>query len=304
MKTLKDKKVERVHFTHLDKVLWPEEGYTKGEMLHYYEEISSVILPYLKDRPLILNRFPNGIHGKNFFQKNILTKPEWLEVVPITHSNRVVRYAMAQDLDSLLYIANMGCIELNPFHSRIDKIGFPTYLVLDLDPESVPFDEVVHAAQMIHKLLEELEIPSYCKTSGGRGLHIYVPLGEKYSYDQAEELARLIALLTLEKLPHLISLERSPSKRQNKIYIDVPRNTWGQSIAAPYSLRPRMHAPVSTPLEWKEVKKGLNPLNFTIRTLLKRVDKLGDLFSPLLQKGINLRKVLNRMEKMEKRESR
>lgn len=292
---------ENVSLTHLDKILWPEEGYTKGEMLKYYSEVASVILPHLKNRPMILNRFPHGIHGSHFFQKNIIYKPDWLDVVPIQHSNRVINYVMAQDSDSLLYIANMGCIELNPFHSRIDHIDFPDYMVLDLDPEDVPFDEIVHAAQVIHALLDSLDIPNFCKTSGGRGLHIYVPLGAKYTFDQSEELARLIAVMTQEKLPDLISLERSPSKRQKKIYIDVPRNTRGQSIAAPYSLRPKKYAPVSTPLEWKEVKKGLNPLKFTIKTILKRIDKKGDLFHPVLGKGINLKKVLNSLEKKTKR---
>lgn len=288
---------EKVKLTNLNKVLWPEDGYTKKDMLTYYSEIAPVILPYLKNRPMILNRFPHGIHGTHFFQKNIIYKPDWLEVVPIQHTDRMINYVMAQDQDSLLYIANMGCIELNPFHSTMDHIDFPDYMLLDLDPEDVPFDEIIHAAQVIHKILDSLEIPSCCKTSGGRGLHIYVPLAAHYTYDQSEELSRLIAVMTLEKLPHLISLERSPSKRQKKIYIDVPRNTRGQSIAAPYSLRPKRYAPVSTPLEWKEVKRGLNPLKFNISTVLKRIDKKGDLFQSILGKGINLKKILQKLEK-------
>lgn len=278
--------------THLDKVFWKEEGYTKQDVITYYREIAPTILPYLKDRPMVMNRHPNGIDGESFFQKNIEHPPSWIKTAAVEHSERTIHYILVQNEDTLLYVANLGCIELNPFHSRIKHLEEPDYLIIDLDPEDVPFEKMIEAAQMVRKILEALEMHCYCKTSGGRGLHIYVPLAAKYDFDQVEEMSRLIALLTFGKLPDLISLERRPAKRQKKIYIDFPRNTNGQTIAAPYSIRPRPHAPVSTPLEWKEVKKGLNPLDFTIKTVLKRVDRVGDLFKPILGKGANLSKSL------------
>lgn len=284
--------------TNLDKVFWPEEGYTKGDVIAYYEAIASTILPYLKDRPMVLNRHPNGIKDKGFFQKNVsLSKfPSWIQTAKITHHERTIEYVLVQDKDTLIYIANLGCIELNPFHARVKSITHPDYLMIDLDPESVPFQKVIEAAMVVHEIFEELEVPNYCKTSGGRGLHIYVPLGAKYDYEQVQLVGKLIALLTQERLPKLISLERSPAKRQRQIYIDIPRNASGQTLAAPYSLRPRPHAPVSTPLDWKEVTTDLDPLAFDIKSVPKRIKKKKDPFKPVLGTGINVKQILARLQ--------
>jgi bifunctional non-homologous end joining protein LigD len=284
--------------TNLDKVFWEEEGYTKGDVIAYYDAMSKFILPYLKDRPMVLNRHPNGIAGKSFFQKNVDTTqiPSWIQTASVKHKGKTVEYILVQDKKTLLYVANLGCIELNPFHSRVGHLDNPDYLLIDLDPEDVPFDKVIEAALVIHHIFDDLKVANYCKTSGGRGLHIYVPLGAQYDFDQVQVMAKLIALLALEKLPDLISLERSPSKRQKQIYIDVPRNASGQTIAATYSLRPRPHAPVSTPLDWKEVKPGLDLLGFNIETVPKRVAHVGDLFKPVLMKGVNWKQALKRLQ--------
>jgi bifunctional non-homologous end joining protein LigD len=284
--------------TNLDKIFWKEEGYTKGDVIAYYESVAKVILPHLKDRPMVLNRHPNGITGESFFQKNVNTAqiPSWVHTVPVKHHEKTVRYILVQDKDTLIYVANLGCIELNPFHSHTPTLEKPDYLLIDLDPENVPFDKVVSTALIIHEIFEDLKVPNYCKTSGGRGLHIYVPLGAQYEYEQVQYMTKLIAFLALQKLPDLISLERSPSKRQKQIYIDVPRNSWGQTIAAPYSLRPRPGAPASTPLEWEEVKAGLDPLAFNMKTVPKRVAKVGDLFKPVLKKGVNWKHILDRLQ--------
>lgn len=284
--------------TNLDKIFWEEEGYTKGDVIAYYDSMADFILPYLKDRPMVLNRHPNGIAGESFYQKNVsLSKiPSWVQTTTISHKGRKVEYILVQDKDTLLYVANLGCIELNPFHARVASLDKPDYLLIDFDPEDVHFDQVVQAALVTHDILDSLNIANFCKTSGGRGLHIYVPLAAQYDYVQTQNITKVIGFLTERQLPDLISFERSPSKRQKRIYIDVPRNASGQTIAATYSLRPRPHAPVSTPLRWKEVKAGLDPLAFNINTVPKRVRKVGDLFAPVLEKGVNLKQVLTLLQ--------
>jgi len=285
--------------TNLDKIFWPEEKYTKGDVIAYYDAVAPTILPYLKDRPMVLNRHPNGITDKGFFQKNVSASkfPSWIQTAKIMHHERAIEYVLVQDKDTLIYIANLGCIELNPFHARVKSITHPDYLVIDLDPEKVPFSKVVEAALVVHDIFEELKVPNFCKTSGGRGLHIYVPLSAKYDYEQVQLVGKLIATLTQDRLPKLISLERSPAKRQRQIYIDIPRNASGQTLTSPYSLRPRSHAPVSMPLEWKEVTKDLDPLAFDIKTAPARIKKKAkDPFKPVLGAGINLKQILTRLQ--------
>lgn len=282
--------------TNLEKVFWPEEGYTKGDLIAYYEQISQVILPYLKDRPMVLNRHPNGINGKSFYQKQAGEIPPFIKTTPVKHSQKTIHYVMVQDKRTLLHVANMGCIELNPFHARVGSLDFPDYAIFDLDPEDLPFSKVIEAAQIIHGLLKTAAIPSYCKTSGGRGLHIYVPFGGQYDYDQAKAFVEVIANIALSQYPRLFSLERSPKKRQGMIYIDIPRNSFSQTLASVYSVRPRPHALVSTPLEWKEVKQGLKPSDFNILSMGKRIKSKGDLFKGLLDRGIDLKVAIQNLE--------
>jgi bifunctional non-homologous end joining protein LigD len=285
-------------FTHLDKVFWPKEGYTKGDLIEYYRQMGSFILPYLKDRPESLRRYPNGIEQEGFFQKNVDgSLPEWIESIKIEHEGKSVNYMIIQDLSSLLFAINMGCIDLNPFNSRIMSLDYPDYMILDLDPVDISFSKVVEVALAAHEILDELDIPNYCKTSGSRGLHIYVPMGAKYTYKQTKEFALVLAQLVHERLPEITSLERSPSKRQKKVYPDFLQNNFGQTLAAPYCVRPKAGATVSTPLLWSEVKIGLDPHEFTIKTIFKRLKSMKnkDLFSPVLGKGINLKKVLQKL---------
>lgn len=296
MKTQKLVSEKYDFITHPDKLYWEQEQITKGDVLHYYESIAPFILPYLKDRPESLKRFPNGISEKSFFQKNLTTPPEWLKTTKVIHHDKTVNYMMIQDVRSLLFAVNLGCIEIHPWFSRIQNLENPDFLIFDLDPEDVPFDHVVETAQALHALLDAIQVPSYCKTSGGRGLHIGVPLKALYTYEQAKQFAELIALLVHQKLPQIISLERSPKRRQKRVYIDCYQNNFGQTLAAPYSLRAKPGAPVATPLEWKEVKKGLDPAQYTLFNTLERLKKKGDLFKPLLQKGIHLEKSLKRLQ--------
>ena len=282
-------------FTNLDKVYWPEDGFTKGDLIAYYKELAPVMVPHLKDRPLSMNRHPNGIHGPNFFQKNTSDQnlPPFIETTMVaSDTHDTIQYLMVQNEATLLYVANLGCIEINPWNSRLPKLDYPDYLVIDLDPQDVTFPQVVEAAQKVHKLLEKRCSESYCKTSGKRGLHIYVPLGARYDYDQTKQFAELIAHIVHKTLPRTTSVLRNPAQRRNKIYLDFLQNRRGQTMAAPYSVRPIEGARVSTPLRWQEVTKRLDPARFTIKTVPKRIDKFGDLWQPVLGKGVDLEKCL------------
>lgn len=287
------------NFSNFDKVLWKEEGYTKGDLINYYEKISSFILPYLKNRPLVLHRFPNGIHEEGFYQKNVNhTIPSWIKTIEIQHENKTVNYIIVQNKKTLLYVANLASIDMNIFHSTYDNLDHPDYFVIDLDPESIAFDSVIEVAQEIHAVLEAIGIKCYCKTSGGRGLHVVIPLHGKYLYEDIKNYAELIVSLVHKRLPKITSLERMPAKRQKKVYLDILQNGPTKTIVSAYSVRPRPHAPVSTPLTWDEVKPGLDPLEFNIRTIFKRLDKVGDIFKPILGKGISIEKSLIKLEKL------
>lgn len=286
---------EKEAFTHVDKMYFPKEKITKKQVLHYYETIAPYLLPYIKDRPQSLKRFPEGIKGITFFQKNLTHYPEWIETVKIAHATKKVNYLLIQDKESLLYAVNLGCIELHPFLCRTPHLDRPDFLVFDLDPVGVSFETVIEVAQVLHGVLKNCGIESLCKTSASRGLHVLVPLGAKYSFEEAKNFAHLIALHVHQKIPALTSLERSPSKRRKKVYLDYLQNSPHQTIVAPYSLRAKEGAPVSTPLEWKEVKKGLNPRGFTLFNTLKRLKKKGDLLKPLLGKGVSLEKALKKL---------
>jgi bifunctional non-homologous end joining protein LigD len=202
---------------------------------------------------------------------------------------------LCQDEATLLYLANLGCIELNPWHARVGSINRPDYLVLDLDPEDVAFDRVVEAAQMVRKVLEATGANCVCKTSGKRGLHIYVPLGAAYETEQARQFAELVARVVHDRLPETTSLVRSPAQRQGRVYLDYLQNGRGQTVVAPYSVRPVAGATVSTPLKWSEVRKGLNPAKFTLRSLPRRLERVGDLWAPVLGPGVDLPDCLARL---------
>lgn len=281
------------------KVFWPEEAITKGDLVQYYRVMAPYLLPHLRDRPLSLNRFPNGIQGKSFFQKDVDDAPDWVRRVPVpsdSASEGSIDYVIADSEAALAWLANLGTVELNPWNARIDTPEQPDYLVLDLDPLERPFDDVITVANTIHAVLEEIEIPHAVKTSGATGLHIFTPLGAKYNYEQTRQFAWLVAQLVNKVLPEMTSLERSPAKRPGKIYLDTLQNRAGQTMVAPYSLRPRPGAPVSTPLAWDEVRPGLTPRSFTMHTILPRLEKTGDLWAAVLGPGIDMQAGLERLQ--------
>lgn len=290
-------------FTNLDKLYWPKEKITKRDLLNYYQQIAPFILPYLKDRPQSMNRHPNGITKPGFYQKDVSDKvADWIEKHDyIADSDgEKKQYLVCTDEASLLYMANLGCIEMNPWHSTTKKPENPSWCVIDLDPDGkITFEKVIETAQVIKQITDDLEIDTYCKTSGSTGLHIYIPLGAAYDYDQSRQLAELIVNLAYNEMPSFTSLERSPAKRKNKIYLDYLQNRKIQTIAAPYSLRPKPGATASSPLHWDEVKKGLQISDFSIENMYSRANEVGDIFKPVLGKGINLKKVLSKISTLQ-----
>jgi len=288
-----------ISFTHLSKVFWPKEKITKRDLLNYYYQVAPFILPYLKDRPQSLNRYPNGIDGKSFYQKDVTGKvPDWIETFPY-HSegdNRDKNFLVCSDEASLLYIASLGCIEMNPWSSRVQSPDNPDWCIIDLDPSAkTTFDKVIEVAQVTKTLLDAIGIASYCKTSGSTGIHIYFPLGAKYSYEHSKEFARLIVTKVQADTPSYTSIERMVGARKGKMYLDFLQNRPQATIAAPYSIRPKPGATASAPLAWEEVKKGLTMKDFTLKNMPQRIKETGDLFKPVLGKGVDMDKALKKL---------
>jgi len=293
---VKTVKGHELKFTHLSKVFWPKEGYTKRDLLNYYYRVAPYLLPYLKDRPQSLNRFPNGIQGKSFYQKDVTASaPEWVKRFPYhTQEGEDKNFLVVEDESSLFWMANLGAIEMNPWNSTIHKPDSPDWCIIDLDPtEKNSFDQVIRTAQEARKLLDELQVAAYPKTSGSTGIHIYIPLAAKYSYDECQLFAKMIATRVHESLPEFTSIERMTDKRKGKIYIDYLQNRPKATLASPYSVRPKPGATVSMPLHWEEVKKGLRMTDFNIRNALERIAAEGDLFKPVLGKGADIAKALD-----------
>lgn len=288
-----------VALTNTSKIWWPEEGYTKGDVLAYYEGISKYILKYLKGRPLSLKRNPNGITDAGFYHKDAGNRaPAYVntQTIKSDSTGKDVDYIVCNNKATLLYVVNLGSIELNPWHSTTKNLDVPDYLILDLDPsDKNTFQQVIETANAVKEVLDRAEVPSYVKTSGSTGIHIYVPLGTNYTYDQALAFSHIVAEETQRLVPDFTSLERSLKKRGNNIYIDFMQNHIGQTVAAPYSLRPKPHAPVSTPLEWKEVKAGLTIEQFNITNIFKRLERKGDLFAGMTSTKINMNKALKNL---------
>ncbi|RLJ80667.1 DNA ligase D [Pedobacter alluvionis] len=289
-------KGHELKFTNLSKVYWPEDKVTKRDMFNYYYQVAEYILPYLKDRPQSLNRFPGGIHGPSFYQKDVKGKaPDWAETFPYENGEGEKKeYLVGTDEASLLWMASLGCIEMNPWFSRVQHPDNPDYCVIDLDPDKHTFDQVVEAALETKKVLDAIEVPSYCKTSGSTGMHIYIPLNAKYDYDQSQMFAKIIVNLVHKQIPDYTSLERMIAARKGKMYLDFLQNRPGATIAGPYSLRPKVGATVSMPLHWDEVKPGLKMKDFNIFNAVDRLKVEGDLFKGVLGKGIDLKKAINK----------
>jgi len=290
-----------VKLTNQDKIYFPKDGITKGDVIDYYQSVAAYILPHLKNRPLSLNRFPNGIEEQSFYQKDAGDHiPDWIKTTQVySESNdKYIDYIYCNDKATLAYLNNLGCIDLNPWNSSLPDLEHPDYLVLDLDPSSKnTFDDVIETALQVNEVLKTIKIKGYCKTSGSTGIHIYIPMGSHYDFDQVKDFAHILMKQVNERLPKITTLERSLQKRDNKkIYLDYLQNRTGQTLASAYSLRPKQGASVSMPLNWDELKPGLRPTDFNINNALDRIKEKGDLFKPVLGKGIDMIKALELLQ--------
>jgi len=287
-------------FTNSNKVYYPDEGYTKRDVLNYYQAIADLILPHLKDRPLSLKRYPNGIQQEYFFQKNVREAfAPWLrtELIESEHNHGPIKYVFAEDRASLLYLVNLGCIDHNPWMSRSPTLGNPDFVLIDLDPQECPFEMIVDAALLVRRVLEQIGLTGYPKTTGGDGMHVYVPVEPVYTYEETRTFAELIARLVFDQNPNLFTTPRSVSKRKtNRVYFDYLQNGKSKTIAAPYVLRAYPGAPVATPLEWSEVQRGLDPKQFNITNARDRFGEKGDLFQGVLRNPQRLEDALSKLE--------
>jgi len=288
-----------INISNPGKVFWPAEKYTKGDLIDYYRSVSTWILPYLRNRPVVMTRFPDGIDGKSFYQKDAPEfAPDWIRTIPIwsNDTQRDIRYFVCDDEDSLVYIANLGAIPLHIWASRVGTLEQPDWCVLDLDPKEAPFSDVIRCAQSLHRICESAGLPNYVKTTGKTGLHIMVPLGRQVTYAQSRTLGELLARLVIRELGEVATITRHVTKRGDKVYLDYLQNRHGQLIVAPFIVRPLPGATVSMPLVWDEVDLSLDPRNFTIRTALDRMEKLGaDPMLPVLTELPDLAAVLGKL---------
>jgi bifunctional non-homologous end joining protein LigD len=291
-----------VALTNLQKIYWPKEGFRKGDMINYYLQMAPFMLPYLLNRAHSLNRHPNGIDAPNFFQKDMRGKvPDWIQTFEefSESTGKTVNYLVCSNEATLIYMANLGCIEINPWHARITDYLKPDWCLIDLDPDKGnSFNEVVEVANTVKKVLDSIGATSCVKTSGSTGIHIYIPLAGKCGFEESKQLAEGVVTLVNRELPNLTSMERTPAKRKGKIYLDFLQNKETQTAAAPYSLRPKPGVPVSTPLHWDEVKKGLTPTTWNAFNIVERVKAEGDLFAPVMGKGIALATVLKKLQSL------
>jgi bifunctional non-homologous end joining protein LigD len=277
----------RVTLTNLDKVFWPGEGITKGHLLDHYLRMAPVLVPHLAGRPMILKRYPNGIEEDFFFQHNTAGAPDWLRTADLSRSGRdeekTSRYAIVDDAMALLWLVNLGCIDLNPWQSLAEAPDEPTHVLFDLDPaDGLPFDRVVEAALLVRDALEAAGLRGYPRTSGASGMHILVPVAGGLTFDDVRLLARVVSEGLVAVRPDLVTTRTQISERGPRVYLDHNQNGRGRSIASVYSVRPRPGAPVATPLRWDEVLPGLDPRAFTMGAVARRVERAGDLAAGLL----------------------
>ncbi len=288
-----------VPFTNLDKVFWPDDGATKGDLIEYHRRIAPWLLPYLRDRPLVMTRYPDGIAGKSFFQKDAPAwVPDWVRTEQMWSelASREVNYFVCDDLESLLYVINMGTIPLHVWSSRVADLQHPDWCILDLDPKGAPFRDVVTLAREIRAICDDLALPAFPKTSGSSGLHVLLPLGGRLTFEQCRMLAELIARLVVSRRPGIATIARAVRAREGKVYVDFLQNGHGRLLVAPFSVRPLPGAPVSMPLRWSEVNAKLDPRRYTIHDAAARMRRLGaDPLAPVLGRAPDLANALVRL---------
>jgi bifunctional non-homologous end joining protein LigD len=278
---------KEVRLTNLRKIFWTERGLTKGDLLQYYANVADVLLPHVRDRAMVMKRYPHGAAGEFFFMKRAPTpRPDWIQICTIDHgSGNVIDFPMVQDRAALLWVVNLGCIDLNQWYAKCDDVDRPDYLHFDLDPGiGATFDRVRESALVVREALDVLKMPSVVKTTGSKGLHVYVPIVRGPEQKQVWTFAKALAQELALRNPALITAEYRVAKRPNgRVLVDYNQNRWGSTLASVYSPRPRPDATVSTPVTWKEIERGIRIEDFTVKNVPARVAKLGDLWKPLLQ---------------------
>ena len=293
---------KKIAFSNLNKVFWPVEKYTKGDLIEYYRAVSVWLLPYLANRPVVLTRFPDGIDGKSFYQKDApVFAPDWVRTIPIwsEDTQREIKFFVCDDEESLLYLANMGSIPIHIWASRAGSLELPDWCVIDLDPKEAPFADVIRCAQVLRRVCEAVGMPSFVKTTGKTGLHVLLPLGRQCTYEQSRMLGELLARVVLRECSEFATITRHVTKRGDKVYLDYLQNRHGQTIVAPYSVRPLPGATVSMPLLWDEVNESLDPKAFTIKSTLERLQRMGsDPVSPVLDLKPDLTQVLDELGRL------
>jgi bifunctional non-homologous end joining protein LigD len=291
-----------VRLTNLNKIYFPEARYTKRDLIAYYYRVAEYLLPFMKDRPLVLQRFPNGIKGNSFYQKDAgPDTPPWMDTHGILSEERGrdIQYLMAQDLAGLLYLANLGCIEMHPWSSSIGNLDNPDYVFFDLDPtEGTDYDTVIEVARTILKVLDRLKVRVFLKTSGASGFHMYLPLEPRYGYEQARVFAEIVARMVAAQIPKKVTLERLTGRRSSgEVYLDYSQNAYGRPLATVYSVRPQAAASVSAPVTAKELRRGLRPDHFTIKTMPERLKKTGDLWAGFWEHRQRIEPALDRLRR-------
>ncbi|MEO7426734.1 MAG: non-homologous end-joining DNA ligase, partial [Fibrobacteria bacterium] len=286
--------------THPDKKLWPADGFTKKDLFEYYRSVSPFLLPHIKDRPLILKRFPNGIDAPPFYQHDVPSAPAFVKILPVKEEDgSEVHYVLCQNAETLLWLANLGAIPMHPWLSRTPHLARPDWIVFDLDPQEVPFPEVCGMALYLKEILDGLGLKTWVKTSGSRGIHIYLPLKPGYDFSQSLAFSQLVAEYAVRQKPDLFTVERSLKlRKRDRIYLDCMQNSEGKSVASVYSAREKPGATVSAALEWGELKKKIAIEDFNIRSMPKRLAKKGDLFKDVLRGGNALEAGLKKLEKL------
>jgi bifunctional non-homologous end joining protein LigD len=276
-----------VRLTNLDKPFWTEPRITKGDLIQYYADVAPLLLPHIRDRAMVMKRYPHGAAGEFFFMKRApVPRPLWIRTCRIDHgSSNVIDFPVIDDLPSLLWLINLGCIDLNQWYARCDDVDRPDYVHFDLDPgEGAEWARILEAGRVVHEALESLEMPSLVKTTGSRGLHVYVPIRRGPSQKDVWTFAKALAVELAARNPTLMTAEYRVSKRpRGRVLVDYNQNAWGRTLASIYSVRPRPRASVSTPVTWKEIDKGVEIDDFRIDNVRKRLARVGDLWKPLLQ---------------------
>ena len=287
-----------VETSNEEKLFFPDENITKDDLINYYQEIADKMVPYLKERPLVMKRYPDGINGESFFQKEIGDYfPDWIERVKVKKKGGTVTHVQCDNAATLVYLANQACIELHPWLSRSDKLHYPDQLIIDLDPSGDDFSQAVFGARVLKELFDELDLKAFLKTTGSRGLHVLVPLNRRANFDKVREFAQDTAKLLAQRHSDKLTIEARKAKRRGRLLIDTARNAYAQTAVAPYAVRAKPGAPVATPLDWDELgNKKLNSQSYNVRNIFRRLGRKTDPWKDLPRLGRSLKEARRRLD--------